>query len=99
MTAKDAQKNCRLTIDNLTGLKAWTSEQPNLYTVIVRQKTGDQEEMVFSTKYGFREVTIKDKLVYVNGKRVFFKGVNTQDIHPLYGHAIDVETMLRDVIR
>ena len=23
---------------------------------------------------------------------------NTQDIHPLYGHAIDVETMLRDVI-
>ena len=98
MTAKDAQKNCRLSIDNLTGLKAWTSEQPNLYTVIVRQKTGDQEEMVFSTKYGFREVTIKDKLVYVNGKRVFFKGVNTQDIHPLYGHAIDVETMLRDVI-
>ena len=98
MTTKDAQKNCRLTIDNLTGLKAWTSEQPNLYTVIVRQKTGDQEEMVFSTKYGFREVTIKDKLVYVNGKRVFFKGVNTQDIHPLYGHAIDVETMLRDVI-
>ena len=54
--------------------------------------------MVFSTKYGFREVTIKDKLVYINGKRVFFKGVNTQDIHPLYGHAIDVETMLRDVI-
>ena len=98
MTAKDAQKNCRLSIDNLTGLKAWTSEQPNLYTVIVRQKAGDQEEMVFSTKYGFREVTIKDKLVYVNGKRVFFKGVNTQDIHPLYGHAIDVETMLRDVI-
>ena len=42
--------------------------------------------MVFSTKYGFREVTIKDKLVYVNGKRVFFKGVNTQDIHPLYGN-------------
>ena len=98
MTAKDAQKNCRLSIDNLTGLKAWTSEQPNLYTVIVRQKAGDQEEMVFSTKYGFREVTIKDKLVYVNGKRVFFKGVNTQDIHPLYGHAIDVKTMLRDVI-
>ena len=98
MTAKDGEKNCRLTIDNLTGLKAWTSEQPNLYTVIVRQKASDKEEMVFSTKYGFRDVAIKGKLVYVNGKRVFFKGVNTQDIHPLYGHAIDVETMLRDVI-
>ena len=98
MTANDAQKRIRLTLDNLTGLKAWSAEQPNLYTVIVRQKVGGKEEMVFSTKYGFRDVAIKGHLVYVNGKRVFFKGVNTQDIHPLYGHAIDVETMLRDVV-
>ena len=98
MTANDAQKHIRLTLDNLTGLKAWSAEQPNLYTVIVRQKVGGKEEMVFSTKYGFRDVAIKGHLVYVNGKRVFFKGVNTQDIHPLYGHAIDVETMLHDVV-
>ena len=98
MTANDAQKHIRLTLDNLTGLKAWSAEQPNLYTVIVRQKVGGKEEMVFSTKYGFRDVAIKGHLVYVNGMRVFFKGVNTQDIHPLYGHAIDVETMLRDVV-
>uniref|UniRef100_UPI0040279AD9 glycoside hydrolase family 2 TIM barrel-domain containing protein n=1 Tax=Prevotella sp. TaxID=59823 RepID=UPI0040279AD9 len=98
MTANDAQKHIRLTLDNLTGLKAWSAEQPNLYTVIVRQKANGKEEMVFSTKYGFRDVAIKGHLVYVNGKRVFFKGVNTQDIHPLYGHAIDVETMLRDVV-
>ena len=98
MTANDAQKHIRLTLDNLTGLKVWSAEQPNLYTVIVRQKANGKEEMVFSTKYGFRDVAIKGHLVYVNGKRVFFKGVNTQDIHPLYGHAIDVETMLRDVV-
>lgn len=98
MTANDAQKHIRLTLDNLTGLKAWSAEQPNLYTVIVRQKVGGKEEMVFSTKYGFRDVAIKGHLVYVNGKRVFFKGVNTQEIHPLYGHAIDVETMLHDVV-
>ena len=90
MTANDAQKQISLTLDNLTGLKAWSTEQPNLYTVVVRQKAAGKEEMVFSTKYGFRDVAIKGKLVYVNGKRVFFKGVNTQDIHPLYGHAIDV---------
>ena len=39
--------------------------------------------MVFSTKYGFRAVEKKGNLIYVNGKRVYFKGVNTQDIHPL----------------
>lgn len=85
--------------ENLSGLLPWSSEHPSLYTVVVRQQKADgTDEMVFSTKYGFRDVRIVDnRLVYVNGQRIFFKGVNTQDIHPLYGHAIDVETMLRDV--
>lgn len=63
----------------------------------MRQLNNGGEEMVFSTKYGFRAVEKKGNLIYVNGKRVYFKGVNTQDIHPLFGHAIDVKTMLRDV--
>ena len=88
-----------VSFDGLSQLQPWSAEHPNLYTVVVRQQTQDgQDEMLFSTKYGFRDVRIVDgRLVYVNGQRVFFKGVNTQDIHPLYGHAIDVETMLRDV--
>jgi beta-galactosidase len=36
-------------------------------------------------------------LVYVNGKQTYFKGVNTQDTHPLYGRSIDVPTMLKDI--
>ena len=93
----DSHKRVTLKFGTLTGLKPWSSEHPNLYTVVVRQKTGDKEEMVFSTKYGFRSVEQRGNLIYVNGERVFFKGVNTQDIHPLLGHAIDTETMLRDV--
>ena len=55
------------------------------------------EEMAFNTKYGFRQITSDTKLVYINGKRVFFKGVNTQDTHPEYGRAIDMETMMKDL--
>ena len=83
--------------DGLKNLRPWSPEKPELYTVVVRQLQDDKEEMVFSTKYGFRAVEQRGNLIYVNGKREYFKGVNTQDIHPLLGHAIDVETMLRDV--
>lgn len=87
-----------VTISGLSGLKPWTAETPNLYTVAISQKNEDGvEEMAFSTKYGFRNITKSGNLVYINGKRVFFKGVNTQDTHPEYGRAIDVETMLKDV--
>lgn len=82
----------------LSGLQLWSAESPALYTVEFSQKDGDYEEMAFSTKYGFRHVEIKDGLVYINGQRVFFKGVNTQDTHPVHGRSLDVATMLKDVI-
>ena len=91
-------KTVDATISQLSGLHAWSAEDPYLYSVVVKQQTADgADEMVFSTKYGFRNIEQKGNLVYINGKRVFFKGVNTQDAHPEYGRAIDMETMLRDV--
>ncbi len=85
-------------LKNLSGLKAWNAETPYLYHIEIVQKNAEgQEEMAWNTKYGFRKITRDSKLVYVNGKRVFFKGVNTQDTHPEYGKAIDVETMMKDL--
>ncbi|MBQ5888755.1 MAG: RICIN domain-containing protein, partial [Bacteroidaceae bacterium] len=93
---KSMKKN--IAFDALSSLLAWTSETPNLYTVIVRQKdAAGNEEMVFSTKYGFRTIEIKNGVVLINGQRVYFKGVNTQDTHPLYGRTMDVATMFRDI--
>lgn len=90
--------NCDILFEGLSSLQAWTAETPNLYTVVVRQKdAAGNEEMVFSTKYGFRHIEIKNGVVLINGERVYFKGVNNQDTHPLYGRAIDVATMLKDV--
>ena len=93
---KSATKN--VAFENLSGLKAWTAETPNLYTVIVAQKDASgSEEHVFSTKYGFRHIEIKNGLVYINGERVIFKGANLQDTHPVTGRSVDIETMLTDV--
>ena len=98
LAPQDASKRVAVKLGGLTGLLPWSAEHPSLYTVVVRQKDGDKEEMVFSTRYGFRSVEKRGNLIYVNGVREYFKGVNTQDIHPLYGHAIDEATMLRDVL-
>ncbi|MDE7452258.1 MAG: beta-galactosidase, partial [Paramuribaculum sp.] len=83
---------------DLPGVELWTAETPNLYTVDVIQRIpGKEDEMAFSTKHGFRDIQIKDNLLYVNGKRVFLKGVNRHDSDPLYGRAVRTESMLRDV--
>ena len=87
-----------VTLNSLSNLHPWSAEDPYLYTVIVSQKDENgAEEMTFSTKYGFKTVIISGTQLLVNGKRIFVKGVNTQDTHPEYGRAIDMETMLKDI--
>ncbi len=86
--------------EGLANLQLWNAETPNLYTVELAQfdAKGNEEE-AFATKYGFRHVEIPsdDHRVYINGKQVYFKGVDTQDTHPLHGRSIDVETMIKDI--
>ena len=95
----ETSKSANIDFEGLSALLAWTAETPNLYTVVVVQKdAAGNEEHVFSTKYGFRHIEIKDGLVYINGERVLFKGANLQDTHPVTGRSVDVETMLNDVI-
>ena len=87
-----------VTLNSLSNLHPWSAEDPYLYTVVVSQKNENgAEEMAFSTKYGFRNITKNGNLIYINDKRVYFKGVNTQDTHPEYGRAIDMETMMKDL--
>ena len=96
--AGETVKNANVFFENLAGLQLWSAEVPNLYTVEVVQKdAAGNEEFVFSTKYGFRHIEIKDGLVYVNGEQVLFKGANLQDTHPVTGRSVDIATMLNDV--
>lgn len=76
----------------------WSAEHPNLYTVRIVQSEGGKAEMAFSTKHGFRHIEVRGPLVYINGARVFFKGVNRHDTHPLLGRAVTTESMLEDVL-
>lgn len=82
-----------------SNLRLWSAEDPQLYTVVVRQKNASgEEEMVFSTRYGFRQIEQHGQLVYINGQRIYFKGVNTQDTHPVLGRTMTEKIMLKDII-
>ncbi|MCX2573000.1 glycoside hydrolase family 2 TIM barrel-domain containing protein [Pedobacter sandarakinus] len=77
----------------------WSAEHPNLYTLIfsLTDNNGMPTE-VFSSKFGFRKIEIKDKNVYINNEIVLFKGVNRHDIHPEFGKAVPVESMQKDIL-
>lgn len=97
-TEKDREVEAKALFSSLKDLQLWTAETPDLYTLHVVQREGGKDEMAFSTKYGFRDIEVRGPLVYINGQRVFFKGTNRHDTHPLYGRAVPVESMLRDVL-
>ncbi len=84
---------------SLTDLSPWTAETPNLYTVVFSLEDGNGNETeAFATKYGFRRIEQQGTFIYINGKKVFFKGVNRQDTHPILGRTQDLETLMKDVL-
>lgn len=100
VTLKGNSTKVTLQSEMLTGLQAWHTENPYLYNVVISQLAGGKEEMVFNTKYGFRNVQLisngDNHYVTINGKRIFFKGVNIHDAHPAYGRYVDPTTLMRD---
>ena len=82
----------------LSGLSLWSAEHPNLYTVVVTLTDNSGNEIeAFSTKYGFRDIRQKGLFVYINGKKILFKGVNRSDTDPTMGRAVTTDMMLTDV--
>lgn len=70
----------------------WSDEAPHLYRLTLHCV---EEYISFSV--GFREVVIRDKVVYINGKKVKAKGINRHDSHPLLGAAVPFDHMVRDL--
>lgn len=70
----------------------WNAEKPYLYTVIIKC-AGE----VITDRIGIREITIKNKIVYINGMPIKFHGVNRHDSDPVTGFTISREQLIRDM--
>lgn len=79
--------------------RLWSAETPYLYTVNLEllDVTGNVLEAT-TQQYGFRKIEIRNNKVYINNALILFKGANRHDIHPQFGKAVPVESMIEDIL-
>lgn len=71
----------------------WTAEDPVLYNIYFETPSGCVKERI-----GFRTVEIKGDVLYINGSKVKFKGVNHHDTSPTNGYTMTPDEIERDVL-
>jgi len=71
----------------------WSDEDPKLYTLTVF--CGNE---VIVLHPGFCHTVIRDKVIYINGKKVKARGVNRHDSHPILGSTTPYDHMLEDLM-
>ena len=84
--------------EQLKDVQTWSAEQPNLYQLVLQLK--DHQGAVLESignQVGFRSVEIKNGQFMVNGRYVYFKGVNLHEHHDRTGHYVDEVTMIKDI--
>jgi len=81
--------------------KLWTAETPNLYSVEIRLKHGDETIHAIHQRFGFRTFEVRDgDGLYLNGHRVVLKGADRHSFWPDSGrclsdavHRLDIKTL------
>ena len=83
----------------LTGVKLWSAEAPNLYRAVisVEDEAGHLLEVI-PQNIGFREFRMDDGLMKLNGKRIVFKGTNRHEFDCYSGRAADPAEIEKDII-
>lgn len=76
----------------------WTCETPVLYNLKLEllSETGNVMQEITS-KMGFKETEIRHQTFYLNGKPIKVNATNSHMQHPELGHAMNEETIRRDM--
>lgn len=79
-------------------VRTWNAELPELYGLTVRLHRADGTVAdTFRHRIGFRDVAVVGRDLLVNGERVFIRGVNRHDFHPLTGRTVSYDDMRADL--
>ena len=70
----------------------WNTENPYLYKLIL-----ETENEVIVDHIALRKVEIKDQVIYLNGQKIKFRGVNRHDSDPVTGFTISLEQITTDL--
>ena len=72
--------------------RLWNAEAPYLYRLTI-----DTEDERITEYVGIREITVRDRIVWLNGKKVKFKGVNRHDSYAETGYVASIEQIRHDM--
>ena len=70
----------------------WNTENPYLYKLIL-----ETENEVIVDHIALRKIEIKDQVIYLNGQKIKFRGVNRHDSDPVTGFTINLEQLTTDL--
>ena len=70
----------------------WNTENPYLYKLIL-----ETENEVIVDHIALRKIEIKDQVIYLNGQKIKFRGVNRHDSDPVTGFTINTEQITTDL--
>ena len=70
----------------------WNTENPYLYKLIL-----ETENEVIVDHIALRKIEIKDQVIYLNGQKIKFRGVNRHDSDPVTGFTINPEQLTTDL--
>jgi beta-glucuronidase len=76
----------------VTSPELWSPENPKLYGLISATATDDIYDRV-----GFRFIETRGGNIYLNGKKIYLRGVNRHEEHADFGMAFPETLMLRDI--
>ena len=80
-----------------TQVKEWMPGVPELYEVQVQLSDDGKAIDDYIDRFGFREVSIKDKQILLNGTPIQIKGVCRHEDHPQFGCALPFSAMAADL--
>ncbi|WFB37658.1 glycoside hydrolase family 2 TIM barrel-domain containing protein [Kiritimatiellota bacterium B12222] len=77
---------------NIPSPKLWTAETPHLYQISLQT-----EQDAWDTRIGFREITVEDGQIQINGTPVKLLGYCHHEAHPQFGPALSIQTHVQDL--
>ena len=84
------KKQVQIPVKNI---HAWSAESPTLYRCVV-----EMGEDSYETTFGFRTIRFNENDLYINGQKVFLRGLNRHQCYPYIGYAA-VDSLQEEDVR
>ena len=78
--------------------KKWDCEHPDLHNLFYTVYADGQKLGIGRETFGFRDIAIRDKKLFINGKAVKLRGICRHETHPLLGRSLTPQLSEQDAL-